>query len=91
MIHRTLLFHLADGKTLESIGTLDELAGRLEPYGNFLRAHRSYLINLDYVRQLSTRAVTMACQAEIPIPRGRYNELKNAFLEYAFRNRQVML
>lgn len=91
VIHRTLLFHLADGKTLESIGTLDELAGRLEPYGNFLRAHRSYLINLDYVRQLSTRAVTMACQAEIPIPRGRYNELKNAFLEYAFQNRQVML
>lgn len=91
VIHRTLLFHLADGKTLESIGTLDELAGRLEPYGNFLRAHRSYLINLDYVRQLSTCAVTMACQAEIPIPRGRYNELKNAFLEYAFQNRQVML
>lgn len=91
VIHRTLFFHLASGRVLESIGSLDKLCGQLEPYGNFLRPHRSYLINLDYVQKLSARAITMSCLTEIPIPRGKYNEIKNVFLEYAFQNRQVMI
>ena len=91
VIHRTLFFHLTSGKVLESIGSLDELYDQLKPYGNFLRPHRSYLINMEYVQNLSARAITMTCLAEIPIPRGKYNEVKNTFLEYSFRDRQVIL
>ena len=91
VIQRTLFLHLASGKVLESIGSLDELCRRLEPYGNFLRPHRSYLINLEYVQNLSTRAITMCSLAKIPIPRGKYNEVKDTFLEYSFHNRQVIL
>ena len=91
VIHRTLYLHLASGKVLESIGSLDELFNQLEVYGNFLRPHRSYLVNLDYVQQLTQRAVVMISMTEIPIPRGKYNEVKSAFLEYAFQNRQVIL
>ena len=89
--HRTLFLHLASGKVLESSGSLDELCSRLEPYGNFLRPHRSYLVNLEYVQHFSARGITMCCLAEIPIPRGKYNEVKNTFLEYSFHNRQVIL
>lgn len=84
VIHRTLFIHLASGKVLECIGSLDDLSRQLMPYGNFLRPHRSYLVNLEYIQNLSYRAITMSCLAEIPIPRGKYNEIKNAFLEYAF-------
>ena len=89
VIHRTLFIHLTSGKVLECIGSLDELAKQRVPYGSFLRPHRSYLVNLEYIQNLSYRAITMSCLAEIPIPRGKYNEIKNAFLEYAFLNRQV--
>lgn len=91
VIHRTLFFHLSSGRVLESIGNLDELYAQLEPYGSFLRPHRSYIINLDYVQKLSARAITMSCLTEIPLPRGKYNEVRDAFLEYAFQNRQVMV
>lgn len=91
VIHRTLLFHMASGKVLESSGSMDQLSRRLEPYGCFLRPHRSYLIHLGYVRSISFRAVTMSSLTEIPIPRGKYNEIKDAFLAYAFRNGQVKL
>ena len=87
--HRTLFIHLTSGKVLECIGSLDELSKQLIPYGSFLRPHRSYLANLEYIQELSYRAITMSCLAEIPIPRGKYNEIKNAFLEYAFLNRDV--
>ncbi|MBO5153206.1 MAG: response regulator transcription factor [Eubacterium sp.] len=84
VIHRTLFIHLTSGKVLECIGSLEELSKQLIPYGSFLRPHRSYLVNLEYIQNLSYRAITMSCLAEIPIPRGKYNEIKNAFLEYAF-------
>ncbi len=91
VIRRTLLFHLSSGRVLESTGSLDELGRQLAPYGCFLRVHRSYIVNLDYVRTISNRAVTMTCLMEIPIPRGKYSEIKDAFLAYAFRNGQVSL
>lgn len=91
VIHRTLLFHLSSGKVLESTGSLDELSRRLAPCGCFLRPHRSYLIHLGYVQSISYRAITMSSLTEIPIPRGKYTEIKDAFLAYAFRNGLVGL
>lgn len=91
VIHRTLLLHLSSGKVLESTGSLDELSRRLMPSGCFLRPHRSYLIHLGYIQSISYRAVTMSSLTEIPIPRGKYTEIKDAFLKYAFRNRQVAM
>ena len=89
VIHRTLFFHLSSGRVLESTGSLDELTKQLPPYGGFFRVHRSYLVNLDYVQSISYRAVTMSSLTEIPIPRGKYNEVKEAFFAYAFQNGQV--
>ena len=91
VIHRTLFIHLTSGRVLEVSGSMDDFCGQLSAYGNFLRPHRSFLVNLDYVQNLSYRAITMRCLSEIPVPRGKYNEIKNAFLEYAFANRQVMI
>ena len=91
VFHRTLLIHLTNGKVLESIGSMDELTRQLESCGAFIRPHRSYLVNLEYVQNLSYRAITMRSLAEIPLPRGKYQEIKDTYLEYAFRNRQVMV
>ena len=91
VLHRTLLFHLASGKVLESTGSLDELDRKLSPYDCFLRIHRSYIVNLDYVQSISRRAVTMTCLTEIPIPKGKYNEIKESFFAHAFRNGEVKL
>ncbi|MCH5342254.1 MAG: response regulator transcription factor [Acetatifactor sp.] len=91
VIHRTLLFHLISGKILESTGRLDELSRKLSPYNNFLRIHRSYIVNLDYVQSISYRAVTMTSLTKIPIPRGKYNEVKDLFLGNAFRNGEVKI
>ena len=88
---RTLLFYMKDGQTLESQGRLDELAGQLGAYGNFLRPHRSYLINMDYIGNLSSRSIVMQNQEEIPIPHGKYSDIKNHYLEYLFDRQQVVI
>ena len=91
VIHRTLFIHLAGGRVLESVGSMDDLYKQLMPCGGFMRPHRSYLINLQYVQSLSYHAITMSCMVEIPIPRGKYQEIKDAYLEYAFQDGRVIV
>ena len=91
VIGHTLMFHLENGKTIESIGSMDELCSKLAQYGNFLRPHRSFLINMEYIHNISYKAIIMDNFAEIPIPHGKCSEIKNRYLEYAFDRKQVFL
>lgn len=91
VIGRTLFFHLGNGKVFESVGSLDDLFLQLKPYGNFLRPHRSFLVNMDYIQNISYRAIKLISLAEIPIPHGKCSEIKNKYLEYAFNRKQVFL
>lgn len=91
VIGRTLLFHLENGEVLESTGSMEELGEKLAQYENFLRPHRSFLINMEYVHSISYKAITMKDQAEIPIPHGKCSEIKNRYLEYAFSRKQAVL
>lgn len=91
VIGRTLLFHMEDETVLESNGSLDELCGQLAPYENFFRPHRSFVINMEYVQSISYKAITMYSRAQIPIPHGKCSEVKNTYLEYAFRRQQVFI
>lgn len=91
VIHRTLFIHMANGTVLESTGSLDELSKQLEPSGLFLRPHRSFLVNLDFIQNLSSHSITMSCATEIPLPRGKYHEVKDAYLKHAFQHGRMMV
>lgn len=91
VLGRSLWLHLVGGAVLESAGRMDHLCEQLADHENFLRVHRSFLINLDYVKNIMPKAITMASLAELPIPRGKYGELKDRYLEYAFQRKQVFL
>ena len=91
VLGRALWLHLTDGTVLESGGGMDHLCEQLTEHDNFLRIHRSYLVNLDHIKSIVPKAITMASLAELPIPRGKYGELKDRYLEYAFQRKQVFL
>ena len=88
---RTLLFHLENGTVLESNGRLDDLCSQLAQCENFLRPHRSFLINMEYVKNISYKAIIMDSLAQIPIPHGKCSEIKNTYLKYAFNRKQVFI
>ena len=88
---RTLTFHLNSGVVLESMGRLDDLCDQLVPYPNFLRPHRSFLINMEYIANIAARSITMQDGAEVPVPHGKYSELKNRYLSYIFDRKQVVM
>lgn len=91
VLGRKLLFHLENGAVLESAGSLDDLAGQLMQYSNFFRPHRSFLVNMEYIQNISSRSIKMVNDVEIPIPHGKCSEIKNTYMEYAFNGEQAVL
>lgn len=91
VLGRTLLFHMENGRILKSTGSMDKLYGQLLQYENFVRPHRSFLINMEYIRNISNKTITMENLAEIPIPHGKCSDIKNMYLEYVFSRKQVFI
>ena len=60
-------------------------------YSNFFRPHRSFLVNMEYIQNISSRSIKMVNDAEIPIPHGQCSEIKNTYMEYAFKGEQAVL
>ncbi len=48
---------------------------------DFFRAHRSYIVNLRAVERISRSSLRLAGGAEIPLARGKYDDVNRAFIE----------
>ena len=91
VIGRTVQFRMQGGTVFERAGSLDEVWGQLMPFEQFLRPHRSYIVNMDYIQTMSYKAIIMSDGVQIPLPRGKYSECKDKYLEYVFSRKQVLL
>ncbi len=79
-----LYFHLRDSKVLESYGVMTKLEKNLLAYPSFVKPHRSYIINMDYISLLTPTQVKTHSYPPIPISRINYPILKQAYMEYLF-------
>lgn len=60
---------------------LDSIEEKLSGCG-FLRIHKSYLVNLKHIRKISNYVAVLSTGEELPVPRLRYQAVKEAFVEY---------
>lgn len=86
VVNRSLVLYLRNGSELRSKVKIQEVEDALLRFGCFIRPHRSYLINLRYIENISLKFITMKCGTKIPIPHGKYTQTKDRYLEYAFEN-----
>jgi DNA-binding LytR/AlgR family response regulator len=49
---------------------------------NFVRSHKSYIVNLDKVKTFNKKEITLKNDIVIPISRLKYNEIKNKIMNY---------
>ena len=62
--------------------TVSELYTSLAKNGGFVRLGSAYILNLRNIKNLSSSEVLLYNNTTIPIPRGKYAELKKAFWDY---------
>ena len=60
--------------------TLNDLAGELDD--SFYRIHRSYIVNLRFIRKISKTEVTLKDGTALPLSRKMYEGLNQALIHY---------
>ena len=79
---RKIHIHCQQGKT-ECYEKLDMLEEKLE--GNFVRCHKSYLVNMKWIKSVDNRVVTLMNNMQIPISRKQLTNTKESVLGYLGR------
>ncbi len=83
--HRIIL-HMKDKQCIEYYGKMTDLEQVVG--SDFYRVHRAYLINLSYVKSYDAKTVTVLGE-EIPVARGKYQELVKSYLSYYTRKEHL--
>lgn len=75
---RKTQIHLSDNTVIDcnmSIGKFENIPG-------FIHSHRSYIVNLRYVRRIGKASATLDSGEDIPISRRLYNEVNRSFIDF---------
>jgi DNA-binding LytR/AlgR family response regulator len=86
MFNHDCLFHTADNK-IKSRLTLDEVQRQLDG-STFLKTHRSYIVNMRYIKSISENDFVLTTGAMIPIRRNDKLTVKQAYTDYLFALRR---
>lgn len=80
IIDRKVYLHLASSEVVDFYDRIENLETRLD--GRFFRCHRSFLINLKYLKSYKNGMAYMENGEEIPISRLRSKEFSEVILQY---------
>ncbi|MDE7325419.1 MAG: LytTR family DNA-binding domain-containing protein, partial [Lachnospiraceae bacterium] len=80
VIDRKIYLHLASSEIIDYYDRIENLEVKLE--GKFFRCHRSYLINLKYLKSFKNGIAYMEGGKEIPVSRLRSREFSGVILQY---------
>ncbi len=83
-----LYFNMLDGSVREVYGTLKEYEPSLLSRPEFMHVHRSYIVNMLHVAELSPNRVLTFSGKELPVSRRLYPQLQKDYLKLLFTRRE---
>lgn len=83
---KKLSFHITDGGIREISGSLSEYEKELLARDEFIKIHRSYIINLKQVSALSPEGCVMFSGIILPISRLLYHQVREKYMAHLFGN-----
>jgi len=82
VIGRNVLYHLRSGKVIECTEPFSPVCDNLLNYGCFIKPHRSYLVNMQYVDTIDNHQITLQTLSTVPVAQGKAKEIKQQYLTY---------
>lgn len=82
VIGRNVLYHLWSGKVIECREAFAPVCDQLMKYEVFMRPHRAYLVNMQYINTIDKHNISLQTLALIPIAQGKAKEMKQQYLTY---------
>lgn len=82
VIGRNVLYHLVSGKVIECIEPFSSACDNLLKYKRFIKTHRSFIVNMQYVDTITNNHIILQTLSSIPIAQGKAREIKQQYLAY---------
>ena len=83
MSQQDLLYGGELNQYIEFYGSLEETMQQLERR-QFWRIHKSYIVNIDYVKSFGRDHFLLKHDIEIPVSRSRWKEVQQWILQYGY-------
>jgi len=83
-IKHTIFFHLQDNTVIPYYGSINEFTDILMSEKQFVKCHKSFVVNMNFVISISSRDFIMTDKTLVPISRQVYQQIKNAYIDYFF-------
>lgn len=80
-------FHLTDGDVREVVGSLKDFEAILLPRAEFMRIHRSYIVNMLQVEELASDHIRTFSGKTVPVSRLLYPQLQKDYMALLFEQR----
>ena len=84
-----LYFNLSDGTVREIVGSMKDYEGALLAQEEFMRIHRSYIVNMLQIEELSPAGVVTFSGKSLPVSRLLYPQLQKDYMQLLFAEREV--
>lgn len=82
-----LYFHLTNGQVREVVGSLKNYKSLLLARPEFMHIHRSYIVNMLQIEELSPAGVVTFSGQSLPISRLLYSQLQKDYMQLLFSER----
>lgn len=82
VINKKVSFHLTDGAIREVTAALADLEGELLTRPEFIKTHRSYIVNLSRVQAVGANCAMTESGHSILVSRQRHSQVQNAYLSF---------
>lgn len=82
VVSRTVYYYLLSGKVVKCLEPFALVSEKLLNYDNFLKSHRSYIVNMQYIDTIDTKQITLQTSAIVPIAQGKASDIKQQYLAY---------
>ncbi|MDF2838303.1 MAG: response regulator of the LytR/AlgR family [Evtepia sp.] len=84
VVNKQVYFHLSDNSVREVTARLSEFEQALLARPEFVRTHRSFIVNLFQIDQLVQSKITTQQGKNIPVSRTLYKEVRDAYVRQLF-------
>lgn len=83
-INHTVYFHLHKDETISSFSTMNEFHDTLLSDKRFIKCHKSYIVNMQYVTSLTNKDFLLE-EDRMPISRNLYSMVKETYFDHIFK------
>jgi len=82
IIGRNVLYHLRSGKVIQCTEPFSSVCDQLMKYGCFIKPHRSYIVNMQFIDTIENQLMTLQTLDTIPVAQGKAKDTKQQYLNY---------